>query len=118
MLKALITLPISLGNRCGILKQQGADLVFGVGGYTSPAMLLAAAFDGDPRCDSGAECLSRHGEQSGRPFVQRVFLAFESAGENFSIEQDQRVSGHRFGRRFWILPLRMRGKPRTTGSIC
>ena len=32
MVKALLTLPVSLWQSLRILKQQGADLVFGVGG--------------------------------------------------------------------------------------
>jgi UDP-N-acetylglucosamine--N-acetylmuramyl-(pentapeptide) pyrophosphoryl-undecaprenol N-acetylglucosamine transferase len=78
ILKALVTLPKSLWQSLGILKKQSADLVFGVGGYTSPAMLLAAFLRRIPGVILEPNAYPGMANKAVAPFVQRVFLAFES----------------------------------------
>jgi UDP-N-acetylglucosamine--N-acetylmuramyl-(pentapeptide) pyrophosphoryl-undecaprenol N-acetylglucosamine transferase len=83
MVKALITLPMSLWQSLGILKQQGADLVFGVGGYTSPAMLLAAFLRRIPGVILEPNAYPGMANKAVAPLVRRVFLAFESTVQFF-----------------------------------
>jgi len=78
IVKALVTLPKSLWQSLGILKKQSADLVFGVGGYTSPAMLLAAFLRRIPGVILEPNAYPGMANKAVAPFVQRVFLAFES----------------------------------------
>ena len=47
--QGLLSLPVSLWQCLKILKTRCADLVIGVGGYTSPMMVLAAALIGIAR---------------------------------------------------------------------
>lgn len=83
MLKALITLPISLWQSLGVLKQQSADLVFGVGGYTSPAMLVAAFLRRIPGVILEPNAYPGMANKAVAPLVQRIFLAFESTKQFF-----------------------------------
>lgn len=83
MTKGIIAMPISLWQCWRIVRQHQAHLVIGVGGYTSPMMVMAAALAGvacvilEPNADSGLA------NKAVGPFVQRVFLAFESAAGSF-----------------------------------
>lgn len=83
MVKALITLPVSLWQSLGVLKQQGADLVFGVGGYTSPAMLVAAFLRRIPGVILEPNAYPGMANKAVAPLVQRIFLAFESTKQFF-----------------------------------
>lgn len=83
MVKALITLPVSLWQSLGVLKQQGADLVFGVGGYTSPAMLVAAFLRRIPGVILEPNAYPGMANKAVAPLVQRIFLAFESTVQFF-----------------------------------
>ena len=82
-LTGLCATPVSLWQCLRILRARRADLVIGVGGYTSPTMLLAAALAGvvrvilEPNANPGAA------NKAVGPFAQRVFLAFESAADSF-----------------------------------
>ena len=49
MLRGLCAMPVSFWQCGRILRQRRADLVIGVGGYTSPMMVMAAALKGIPR---------------------------------------------------------------------
>ena len=49
MVKGLSVMPISLWQCWQIVRQRRPGLVIGVGGYTSPMMVMAAAFAGVPR---------------------------------------------------------------------
>jgi UDP-N-acetylglucosamine--N-acetylmuramyl-(pentapeptide) pyrophosphoryl-undecaprenol N-acetylglucosamine transferase len=83
MVKGIVAMPISLRQCWRIVRQSRARLVIGVGGYTSPMMVLAAALAGvpsvilEPNADPGLA-----NKAVGR-FVQRVFLAFASAAGSF-----------------------------------
>ena len=83
MVKALITLPVSLWQSLGVLKQQSADLVFGVGGYTSPAMLVAAFLSRVPGVILEPNAYPGLANKAVAPLVQRIFLAFESTKQFF-----------------------------------
>ncbi len=61
-LTGLCALPVSLWQCLRILRARRADLVIGVGGYTSPMMLLAAALVGVTRVILEPNATSRHGE--------------------------------------------------------
>jgi UDP-N-acetylglucosamine--N-acetylmuramyl-(pentapeptide) pyrophosphoryl-undecaprenol N-acetylglucosamine transferase len=80
----LYAMPVSLWQCLQILRTRRADLVIGVGGYTSPMMLLAAALAGvvcvilEPNANPGMA------NKAVGPFAQRVFLAFESAADSFN----------------------------------
>lgn len=83
IVKAVVTVPKSLWQSLGILKQQGADLVFGVGGYTSPAMLVAAFLRRIPGVILEPNAYPGMANKAVAPFVQRIFLAFESTVKFF-----------------------------------
>lgn len=83
MTKALMTLPVSLWQSLRVLKEQGADLVFGVGGYTSPAMLVAAFLRRIPGVILEPNAYPGMANKAVAPLVQRIFLAFESTKQFF-----------------------------------
>lgn len=83
MLKALAILPVSVWQSLRLLKQQGADLVFGVGGYTSPAVLLAAFLRRIPGVILEPNAYPGMANKAVAPLAQRVFLAFESTVQWF-----------------------------------
>ena len=82
-LKGLCALPVSLRQCLRILRTRQADLVIGVGGYTSPMMLLAAALAKVTRVILEPNAHPGMANKAVGPFVQRVFLAFESASDSF-----------------------------------
>jgi len=83
IVKALVALPASLWQSLAILKRQRADLVFGVGGYTSPAMLTAAFLRRIPGVILEPNAYPGMANKAVAPLVQRIFLAFESTGRFF-----------------------------------
>jgi len=78
-LTGLCALPVSLRQCLKILRTRRADLVIGVGGYTSPMMLFAAALAGVARVILEPNAHPGMANKAVGPFAQRVFLAFESA---------------------------------------
>ena len=99
MMKALASLPVSLWQSLGVLKQQGADLVFGVGGYTSPAMLVAAFLRRIPGVILEPNAYPGMANKAVAPLVQRIFLAFESTVQWFD-RRKTRVVGNPVRRAF------------------
>jgi UDP-N-acetylglucosamine--N-acetylmuramyl-(pentapeptide) pyrophosphoryl-undecaprenol N-acetylglucosamine transferase len=81
--KALLALPNGVRESVRLLKRQRADLVIGVGGYTTPAVLLAAALLRRPRVILEPNSYPGLANKILGPLVQRVFLAFASAAEFF-----------------------------------
>ena len=79
----LCAMPVSLWQCLHILRTRRADLVIGVGGYTSPMMLLAAAWIGVARVILEPNANPGMANKAVGPFAQRVFLAFESAADSF-----------------------------------
>ena len=83
VLTGLCAMPVSLGQCLRILKTRRADLVIGVGGYTSPMMILAAALAGVARVILEPNANPGMANKTVGPLAQRIFLAFESAAESF-----------------------------------
>ncbi len=81
--KALLAVPVSLWQSLKILKAYRADLVFGVGGYTSPAMVMAAAMKGIPGVILEPNAHPGMANKAVAPLVRRIFLAFESTAQFF-----------------------------------
>jgi len=92
MIKAAATLPVTVWQSLKILKVHGADLVFGVGGYTSPAMLMAAFLRRIPGVILEPNAYPGMANKIVAPLVQRIFLAFESTVQYFD-RQKARVVG-------------------------
>ena len=82
--RGVCALPVSLWQCLRILRTRRADLVIGVGGYTSPMMLLAAALTGVTRVILEPNANPGMANKAVGPFAQRVFLAFESAADSFN----------------------------------
>ncbi|MBX3236481.1 MAG: undecaprenyldiphospho-muramoylpentapeptide beta-N-acetylglucosaminyltransferase [Nitrospiraceae bacterium] len=78
IVKALLAVPVSLWQSLRILKANQADLVFGVGGYTSPTMVLAAAMKGIPGVILEPNAHPGMANKAVAPLASRIFLAFES----------------------------------------
>ncbi|MCP9441298.1 MAG: undecaprenyldiphospho-muramoylpentapeptide beta-N-acetylglucosaminyltransferase [Nitrospira sp.] len=92
VLEGLLSLPIGVWQARAILRQRGADLVIGVGGYTSPAVLTAALLLGTPRVIVEPNAYPGMANKVVAPFAQRIFVAFESAAQEFDREK-VRVTG-------------------------
>jgi UDP-N-acetylglucosamine--N-acetylmuramyl-(pentapeptide) pyrophosphoryl-undecaprenol N-acetylglucosamine transferase len=99
VLKGLLSLPIGLWQARAILRRCGADLVIGVGGYTSPAVLAAALLRGTPRVIVEPNAYPGMANKVVAPFAQRIFLAFESAAHGFD-RRKVRVTGTPIRREF------------------
>lgn len=84
MLRGLCAMPVSFWQCGRILRQRRADLVIGVGGYTSPMMVMAAALKGIPRVILEPNAHAGLANKAVGEFVQRVFLAFASAADSFN----------------------------------
>ncbi len=84
MLRGLCAMPVSFWQCGRILRQRRADLVIGVGGYTSPMMVMAAALKGIPRVILEPNAHAGLANKAVGAFVQRVFLAFASAADSFN----------------------------------
>ncbi|MGE3153925.1 MAG: undecaprenyldiphospho-muramoylpentapeptide beta-N-acetylglucosaminyltransferase [Nitrospiraceae bacterium] len=82
-LKALVALPVGVRESVQLLREQRTDLVIGVGGYTSPAVLLAAALLRRPTVILEPNSYPGLANKLLGPLVQRIFLAFGSAAEFF-----------------------------------
>ena len=80
----LSALPKSLWQCLRLLRARRADLVIGIGGYTSPMVLLAAAMIGVPRVILEPNANPGMANRAVGPLAQRVFLAFESAADSFA----------------------------------
>ena len=107
VLWGLMSVPVGIWQSLRILKQRHADLVIGVGGYTSPAMLVAAALKGIPRVILEPNAYPGLANKVVGPFAQRVFLAFDSAGASFD-QRKIRVVGTPVRQEF-LIPASKRG---------
>jgi UDP-N-acetylglucosamine--N-acetylmuramyl-(pentapeptide) pyrophosphoryl-undecaprenol N-acetylglucosamine transferase len=99
ILNGVCAMPVSLWQCERILRQSRADLVIGVGGYTSPMMVMAAALKGVPRVILEPNAHPGLANKAVGPFVQRVFLAFASATGSFNASK-VRVVGTPIRREF------------------
>ena len=80
---ALVSLPQGIGQSIRLLRRHRADLVVGIGGYTSPPVLLAAALMRIPRVILEPNAYPGKANLMLGPLAQRVFVAFESAASHF-----------------------------------
>jgi UDP-N-acetylglucosamine--N-acetylmuramyl-(pentapeptide) pyrophosphoryl-undecaprenol N-acetylglucosamine transferase len=101
VLRGLLSVPIGIWQSLRILKQRRANLVIGVGGYTSPTMLVAAALKGIARVILEPNAYPGLANKAVAPFAQRVFLAFESAGVSFD-QRKVRVVGTPVRQEFFV----------------
>jgi UDP-N-acetylglucosamine--N-acetylmuramyl-(pentapeptide) pyrophosphoryl-undecaprenol N-acetylglucosamine transferase len=99
VVQGLLSVPVGLWQSWGILRRRRADVVIGVGGYTSPTMLAAAAMRGTARVIVEPNAYPGMANKAVAPFAQRIFLAFESAAASFD-RQKVRVVGTPIRREF------------------
>lgn len=97
--QGLLSLPLGLWQSLRILRERRADLVIGVGGYTSPTMLAAAALKGIARVIVEPNAYPGMANKAVAPFAQRIFLAFDSAAVSFD-RHKVRVTGTPIRREF------------------
>lgn len=81
--RAVGALPVTLWQSLRLLKRRQADLVIGVGGYTSPTVLLAAFFRRTPSVILEPNAYPGLANTVVAPLARRIFLAFESAKQFF-----------------------------------
>jgi UDP-N-acetylglucosamine--N-acetylmuramyl-(pentapeptide) pyrophosphoryl-undecaprenol N-acetylglucosamine transferase len=91
VVQAMLSLPVGIWQSWQVLRRRRADLVIGVGGYTSPTVLVAAALMGTPRVILEPNAYPGLANKVVGPFAQRVFLAFESAATFFDRRNTQVV---------------------------
>jgi UDP-N-acetylglucosamine--N-acetylmuramyl-(pentapeptide) pyrophosphoryl-undecaprenol N-acetylglucosamine transferase len=115
VVQGVFSMPKGIWQSLGILRRYRADLVIGVGGYTSPAMLVAAAFRGITRVILEPNAYPGMANTAVAPFAQRIFLAFESAATSFD-RQKVRVVGTPIRREFLAQPGRSGASSATTGA--
>ncbi|HJR76970.1 MAG TPA: undecaprenyldiphospho-muramoylpentapeptide beta-N-acetylglucosaminyltransferase [Nitrospiraceae bacterium] len=82
--RALAVLPTSFGQSWRVLGKRQADLVIGVGGYTSPTVLLAALLRRIPSVILEPNAYPGLANRVVAPFARRIFLAFESTRRFFT----------------------------------
>ena len=97
--RGLLSVPAGLWQSLRILRRHRADLVIGVGGYTSPAMVTAAAMKGIARVILEPNAYPGMANKVMAPFAQRIFLAFDSAAAAFD-RRKVRVVGTPIRREF------------------
>jgi len=83
MVKGLCAMPVSFWHCLKILRRRPVRLVIGVGGYTSPMMVAAAALTGVARVIVEPNANPGMANKAVGPLAQRIFLAFESAAGSF-----------------------------------
>jgi len=83
VMQGILAMPVGLRQSLQILRRRSPDLVIGVGGYTSPAVLAAAALKGITRVILEPNAYPGMANKVVAPFAQRIFLAFESAATGF-----------------------------------
>jgi UDP-N-acetylglucosamine--N-acetylmuramyl-(pentapeptide) pyrophosphoryl-undecaprenol N-acetylglucosamine transferase len=83
MLRGMASLPIGVWQSLALFRRMGVNLVIGVGGYTSPAVLVAAALRRIPRVILEPNAYPGMANKVVAPLAQRIFLAFDSAGWSF-----------------------------------
>ena len=103
VVRGVLSVPIGIRESLDVLKRRKADLVIGVGGYTSPTMLVAAALKGIARVILEPNAHPGLANKVVAPFAQRIFLAFESA-ETFFDRRKVRVVGTPIRQAFLVQP--------------
>ncbi len=80
---SLVALPAGVWQSLRVLRRQRASLVLGIGGYTSPPVLLGAALLGIPRAIVEPNAYPGLANRLLGPIVHRVFVAFEDTTRYF-----------------------------------
>ena len=91
VMQGVLSVPVGLWQSLQILRRRRADLVIGVGGYTSPTILAAAALRGIARVILEPNAYPGMANRVVAPFAQRIFLAFESAVTSFDWQKVRMV---------------------------
>jgi UDP-N-acetylglucosamine--N-acetylmuramyl-(pentapeptide) pyrophosphoryl-undecaprenol N-acetylglucosamine transferase len=81
---ALISLPLGMWQSLALLRQRRASLALGVGGYTSPPVLLAALLLGVPRVILEPNAWPGMANRVLGPVADLVFVTFREAAGHFS----------------------------------
>jgi UDP-N-acetylglucosamine--N-acetylmuramyl-(pentapeptide) pyrophosphoryl-undecaprenol N-acetylglucosamine transferase len=81
--KGLLSLPRSIRQSLGVLRERRADVVIGIGGYTTPPVLAAAALRRIPCAILEPNAYPGMANRALGPLVDVVFVAFESARRHF-----------------------------------
>lgn len=116
MMKGLCAIPITLWQCLQIVRRYRVHLVIGVGGYTSPMMVMAAALTGVTRVILEPNANPGLANKAVAPFAQRVFLAFESAAAAFD-RKKVRVVGTPIRREFLARPEKTGGQEKESGLL-
>lgn len=88
---ALLALPVGLYQSLGILRSRRADLVIGIGGYTSPPVVAAARLLGIRRVILEPNAYPGMANKVLAPLANIIFVAFEAAGRSFTRSKVQVV---------------------------
>jgi UDP-N-acetylglucosamine--N-acetylmuramyl-(pentapeptide) pyrophosphoryl-undecaprenol N-acetylglucosamine transferase len=83
-LAALLSLPRGLRQSVKLLRRYHPDLVLGIGGYTSPMVVLAAWLLRIPRVILEPNAYPGMANKIMAPLAARVFVAFEATGRFFT----------------------------------
>ena len=78
-LKGILALPRALAQSIAILRRFDPDVVFGVGGYASGPLVMAAFLLGIPRAIQEQNALPGFTNKSLGRFAQAIFIAFDEA---------------------------------------
>jgi len=91
-MKTMLRLPKSLMQARSILNQFQPDVVFGIGGYSSGPVILAACLSGIPRAILEPNAIPGFTNRALSRFVNRIFIAFPEA-ERFFVKSKTRRTG-------------------------
>jgi UDP-N-acetylglucosamine--N-acetylmuramyl-(pentapeptide) pyrophosphoryl-undecaprenol N-acetylglucosamine transferase len=86
-LKGLLSLPRSVWQSLRLLGRYHADLVIGIGGYTAPPVLTAAALRRIPRVILEPNAYPGMANRALAPLAHLIFVAFEAARRHFPSER-------------------------------
>lgn len=100
---ALLSLPRGLWQSLALLRQRRVSLVLGVGGYTSPPVLLAARLLGLPRAILEPNAYPGLANKVLGPIADAVFVTFRDAAKYFPAAK-VRVTGMPVRRGFFETP--------------
>ncbi len=97
---AFLSLPVALWQSLKLLRERRADLVIGIGGYTSPPVLAAGFLLGIPRAILEPNAYPGMANKVLGPIANRVFLAYDAAKPYFHANK-VRVAGTPIRRAFF-----------------
>jgi len=98
---ALLSLPLAVWQSVAILRAQRADLVIGIGGYSSPPVILAAWLLRIPRVLLEPNAYPGMANKAMGPLADLVFLSYEEAAAGSFPPATVRVTGMPIRRAFF-----------------